>query len=327
MVEMLPIDSLKVKSTYLRTETNIEKLKKSIETVGLINPLIINENNELIAGGRRYSALKELGFTEVPVLKVYKNDLEQELISIDENLVRKDLTKMEFEKCLNRGREIYEELFPQALKSEEEDLSTPEGLQIHEDLPNDKRSFIDLTAEKTGLSKKVIKSAIDRDAKSSKKVKELRAYGELNASQTNELIKLNEKEQDQVVEIIKDKSAKEVKALVKNIKEKGLDKAVDDVLYAVTLPNEYKSIETLCKRLNKLAGKILLEEMTSEHDDMDKILKSLSSLRSNIDQLIMLNSQPSRSYTAEDDDESDSENLENSHAYMLNSEDNYEDRI
>lgn len=321
-VEMLSIDSLKVKSSYLRTETNIEKLKKSIETVGLINPLVINDDNELIAGGRRYSALKELGYTEVPVVRVHKNDLEQELISIDENLVRKDLTKIEFEMCLNRGKEIYEELFPQAMKVDEEDLTTPQGIELQVDKPNDQRSFIDLTAEKTGLSKKVIKSAIDRDAKSSDKVKELRAHGELNASQTNEIIKLDKEEQDKVIDMVKDKSAREVKELVENIKTKGLDRAVDDALFAVQLPKEYKSIDTLTKRMNKLAGKLLLEEVNSDHEEMEKILKRLSTLRTNIDQLILLNTKPSAGYTSEPADSDDSEDLEISPEAMINSMDN-----
>lgn len=316
---MLPIDSLKVKSSYLRTTTNIEKLKKSIETVGLINPLVINDDNELIAGGRRFSALKELGYTEVPIFRVHKNDLEQELISIDENLVRKDLTKIEFEMCLNRGKEIYEELYPDAKKVAEEDLTTPEGQEIHMDMANDKRSFIDLTAEKTGLSKKVIKGAIDRDALSSEKVKELRAHGELNASQTNEIIKLDKEQQDKVIDMVKDKSAREVKDLVKDIQVKGLNKAVDDALFAVQMPKEYKSIDTLSKRINKLAGKLLLEDMGSEHEDMSKILKTLKTLRTNIDQLVLLNTKPAPGYTTESDD---SEDLEISPAAMVNSMDN-----
>jgi ParB family chromosome partitioning protein len=324
-VEMLPIDSLKVKNSYLRTDTNIDKLKKSIETVGLINPLVINDKNELIAGGRRYSALKELGYTEAAVIRVEKNDLEQELISIDENLVRKDLTKIEFEKCLNRGKEIYEELYPEALKVAEEDLTTPQGQEIHTQMPNNKRSFIDLTAEKTGLSKKVIKSAIDRDELSSNKVKELRAHGELNASQTNEIIKLNKEQQDKVIDMVKDKSAREVKELVENIKSKGLDRAVDDALFAVGLPKEYKSVETLTKRLNKITSKLLLEEISSEHEDMVKILKSLSTLRTNIDQLILLNSKPTRSYNVQET--SDEEGLEVSPSAMINSQEEIENRI
>lgn len=322
---MLPIDSLKVKSSYLRTDTNIDKLKKSIETVGLINPLVINDNNELIAGGRRFSALKELGYTEAPVVRVDKNNLEQELISIDENLVRKDLNKIEFEMCLNRGKEIYEELYPEALRVEEEDLTTPQGQEIHTEMPNDKRSFIDLTAEKTGLSKKVIKSAIDRDAKSSDRVKELRAHGELNASQANEIIKLDKEEQDKVIDMVKDKSAREVKELVENIKSKGLDRAVDDALFAVQLPKEYKSVETLTKRLNKITSKLLLEEINSEHEDMGKILKTLSTLRTNIDQLILLNTKPSPGYTTEES--SDEEDLEISPAAMINSLEETENRI
>ncbi len=296
-MELISIDSIKTKSSYLRVETNIEKLKKSIETVGLISPLVINQNNELIAGGRRYSALKELGVTEVPVYKVEKSDEEQELISIDENLVRKDLTKIEFEKCLNRGKEIYEQLYPEAKKVADEDMQTEEGINIQDTLPNDQRSFIDLTAEKTGLSKKVIKSAIERDANSSEKVKEYRQHGELNASQTNEIIKLDKKDQDKVVDLVKDKSTKEVKELVKAIKTKGVDQAVDDVLFSPSIPKEYKSIDTLTKRINKLAAKVLLEEMNSDHDDMEKILKNLTTLRNHVDQMLMLNSKPSSNST------------------------------
>jgi ParB family chromosome partitioning protein len=291
-MEMISIKDIKTKSSYLRVETNIEKLKKSIETVGLISPLVINKDNELIAGGRRYSALMEMGVSEVPVYRVDKTEAEQELISIDENLVRKDLTKIEFEKCLNRGREIYEELYPNAKKVADEDMKTEEGINTHTDLPNEERSFIDLTSEKTGLSKKVIKSAIDRDANSSDKVKEYRKHGELNASQTNEIIKLGKEDQDKIVDLVKDKSTREVKDIVTSIKTNGVDKAVDDVLFGPTFPKEYKSIDTLTKRLNKLAAKVLLEEMTSNHEEMTKVMKGLSTLRNHLDQVIMLNNKP-----------------------------------
>ena len=280
------INDIVVSNKYLRTNTNVDKLKKSIETVGLINPLIINDNNELIAGGRRYTAMKELGFDEVSVFKVSKNSLEQELISIDENLVRKDLTKVEFEQCLNRGREIYEELFPTAKKFADEDMDKAD---LDTELPNEQRSFIDLTAEKTGLSKKVIKSAIDRDSKSSKKVKDLRASGELNASQANEIIKLQGEDQEKLAEIAVSKSAKEIKDIVKSVSQYGIDGAIEKALNEPGLTTEYKSSANLTKRLNKLLGKILLEEVVCQHEDKEKILKSLTTLRSQIDQVINLN--------------------------------------
>lgn len=287
-MQKMNINSIIVTNEYLRTETNVDKLKKSIETVGLINPLIVNEKDELIAGGRRYTALKELGYEEVPVFKVEKNSLEQELISIDENLVRKDLTKIEFEKCLNRGKEIYEDLFPTAKKVADEDMDKAE---LDTELPNDQRSFIDITAEKTGLSKKVIKSAIDRDAKSSQKIKELRANGELNATQANEIIKLKEEDQEKIADLVVKKSAKEIKDIVKSVAQHGIDNTIEEVINRPELANEYKSSFNLSKRINKLLGKVLLEEVTlSSHDEKDKILKSFTTLRNQLDEVISLHS-------------------------------------
>lgn len=287
-MEYVDISTIKASNKYLRLDSNVEKLKKSIETVGLINPLIINEDNELIAGGRRFSALKELGISKVPVVQVNKSTLEQELISIDENLIRKDLSNIELEQSLSRGREIYETLFPKATKYEEEDLSTPEMNEVHSDLPNDQRSFIDLTAEKTGLSKRVIKSAIDREERASSKVKSLRAMGELNASQTNELIKLSKNEQEHIADLIKDKPAKEVKELVANVNQNGLQSAVNNFINSPTLPKEYKSLKTLLQRTNKILAKILIEEMKSQHDDVTAILDYISTLRVSLDQFVEL---------------------------------------
>ncbi|MCT4642054.1 MAG: ParB/RepB/Spo0J family partition protein [Bacteriovoracaceae bacterium] len=288
-MQTISIDEISISNPYLRINTNVDKLKKSIETVGLINPLVINNKNELIAGGRRYKALRELGYSHVNVVIVEKDEKEQELISIDENLVRKDLTKIEFEKCLSRGKEIYEEIYPQAKKVAQEDLTTPQDNEIQVELPNDRRSFIDITAQKTGLSKKVIKSAIDRDEKSSKAVKELRKNGELNASQANEIIKLEKEEQEKIIDLVKEKSAKEIKDIVKSVSQKGVDQTIEEVISKPSLSKEYKSAATLAKRLNKIMGKILLEEMSCEHEQMDKITKELNTLNNQILQVLKLN--------------------------------------
>ena len=296
-MELMNINEINTSNKYLRLDTNVEKLMKSIETVGLINPLVINENNVLIAGGRRYTALKELGHEQVNVVKVNKNDLEQELISIDENLVRKDLTNIELEQSLSRGREIYEELYPSAVKFNEEDLTLPQDQEIKTDLPNNERSFIDMTAEKTGLSKRVIKSAIDREEKSSEAVKQMRAHGELNATQTNEIIKLEKEEQEKVAEHIAGKSAKEIKNFVQNVKKEGFDNAMDNLLHAPTLPKEYQSLKTLVKRVNKTINKIIIEEMKSDHEEVSKILDSISTLRMSLDQFLVLCAQDTESTT------------------------------
>ena len=58
---------IKVGSRFRRDLGDIDALAKSISTVGLLHPIVINENNELIAGVRRLEACKKLGWTDIPV--------------------------------------------------------------------------------------------------------------------------------------------------------------------------------------------------------------------------------------------------------------------
>ena len=75
---------------------NIEELAESISRLGLINPIVIDSNNVLVAGERRLTAVRSLGWTSIPVQ--FADDLsEYELQSIEfeENVKRKDLTWQE----------------------------------------------------------------------------------------------------------------------------------------------------------------------------------------------------------------------------------------
>lgn len=276
-MEKMTLDKIIVSNPYLRTETDIDSLKKSIQTIGLINPLTINAENELIAGGRRYQALKELGITEAAINRVDISTLEQELISIDENLVRTPLNKLELEKCLNRGREIYEELNPDANKIEVEvkKLTAAEKKIEKEEEENDTTSFAAITAEKTGLSKSVIKNAIRRDEQSSDILKEARGNGDVSASQVNEIIRLNKKEQDKILPYIKEKSVKDVRKLVEKALDQGVDLAIHDSLEIQELPREFKQLEAMVKKCNRIFAKILIENLHVEGDGFDKVVSEV----------------------------------------------------
>lgn len=283
-VSVRPISDIKLGSEYLRLDTDVSALKKSIESVGLIHPVTINQNNELLAGARRFQAVRELGWEDIPVLVVDRDELVQELISIDENLVRTPLGAIELEKYLNRGREIYEAIHPSANKVDlsSEDLSTEEKQQQKEKEEQDEDSFAAITSEKTGLSKSVIKGAIKRDALASDAVKTARGQGDLNATKTNEIIKLEKETQEQVLPLIADKTAKETRRIVAAAKAGGLAAAIEESEKVVPLPREYSQMLSPMKRVNRSISRILIEELRYDGPEQRKINNELMTLKNNL---------------------------------------------
>jgi ParB family chromosome partitioning protein len=76
---------------------DITALAKSIQAIGLLQPLVVTENGNLIAGRRRLEAIRELGRTRVAV-RVIRGDedpLKALLAERDENTCRKDFTLSE----------------------------------------------------------------------------------------------------------------------------------------------------------------------------------------------------------------------------------------
>ena len=283
-VSVRKVSEIKLNSEYLRIDTDVSALKKSLESVGLIHPVTINHENELLAGARRVQAVKELEWEEIPVHVVERDVLVQELISIDENLVRSPLSSLELERYLNRGREIYEQLHPTANKVElsVEALSTEEKLQQKEKEEQDEDSFAAITAEKTGLSKSVIKGAIKRDALASDAVKKARGQGELNATKTNEVIKLTKEAQEKVLPLIAGKTAKETRRIVAAAQEGGMPAAIEECEKHVPLPREYSQMLSPMKRVNKAISRILVEELRYEGPEQKKINNELMQLKNNL---------------------------------------------
>ncbi|MBK24909.1 MAG: hypothetical protein CME70_12995 [Halobacteriovorax sp.] len=285
-METLNLEEIKVNSEYLRVDTDTEKLKASLESVGLLNPVVVNKNNELLAGGRRYTAAKELGWSELPVTRVDKGELLEELISIDENLVRLDLNRLEYENALARAKEIYEKLDPDVI-TDDLKMSDDELEELEASLGGQKKpSFVSMTAEKTGLSKTSIRSAIKRDAKSSNTVKEMRKHGELSASQTNELVRLEPEEQDRLIPHIQHRPVREIKEIIKTVKDAGLEEGVDLANTMETLPSEFSQLRAFTKKLNKTVGKILTEGITYEGDEAEKIHRQVQLLKDNLEDFL-----------------------------------------
>ena len=62
---LVKIDDIKIKKRVRRNLGDMDALKESLRMYGLLNPITLNENNELIAGERRLQAAKALGWTNI----------------------------------------------------------------------------------------------------------------------------------------------------------------------------------------------------------------------------------------------------------------------
>ena len=270
-MEIRKLNELKATNPYLRLGTDVTELEKSIQTLGLIAPLVISSDNVILAGARRYQAMLNLGFTETPVMIVGGNALEKELVSIDENLVRKDLSKIEIESHLRRAKEIYQELFP-----EPEVTSVEENAEVQKIvLPAEK--FLNMVSEKTGLSPKQIHEAINRDEMADAVVKEARLNGELSLSQTNEIVKLNKEDQKIAIDHIKELPVREIKKFVKIAKTQGVHEAIE-ATPGLPHQREFQEIEIMIKKLIKKMKQLELEgiEMDSYPELTQKLLTELT---------------------------------------------------
>ncbi len=89
------------------------ELAKSIEELGLINPVQVNNEFNLIAGLHRLEACKSLGWKEINAEVLTVDDIKAERIEIAENLFRIDLTTLERGQQYKRLKDLYEAEFPQ----------------------------------------------------------------------------------------------------------------------------------------------------------------------------------------------------------------------
>lgn len=92
----------------------VRQLKTSIADLGLLNPIILTPDGELVAGRNRVAAYVELGYSQIEAHIQTWGTIDRELVEIDENLVRRRLPVLERGRLLARRKELYEALHPEA---------------------------------------------------------------------------------------------------------------------------------------------------------------------------------------------------------------------
>lgn len=90
------VNDIKVGERFRKEFEGIEDLAQSIKKYGLIEPIIIDEHNNLIAGERRYRAHQLLGLETIETKTITElSELEKKEIELEENIQRKAFTWQE----------------------------------------------------------------------------------------------------------------------------------------------------------------------------------------------------------------------------------------
>lgn len=90
---------------------DVVDLARSIESVGLIHAVVVDEEYRLICGGRRLAALKHSGEKLVDVRRFLGlGEQQKRLMELEENRRRKDLTAYEWAKTISEKAEIVRDI-------------------------------------------------------------------------------------------------------------------------------------------------------------------------------------------------------------------------
>ena len=114
-VELRNVDEIN-ESNYnsrIHSETQIEKIAASIEEFGFLNPIIIDEQDEIIAGHGRFLAAKYLKLKEIPTIKLthLTDDKKRAFIIADNKIALSgewdyDILKEEFDSIIKSETNI-----------------------------------------------------------------------------------------------------------------------------------------------------------------------------------------------------------------------------
>lgn len=147
MTDALPLSKIAVGRRRRADYGDLDELAASIAKYGLLHPVVIDEADRLVAGGRRLAAVQQLGWKNVEVRRLGElTDIELREIELEENLRRKDLTPYE------RSRNMVE-LAETAAQADVSSTDSPKVGRPQE------RGSLRQVADRVGVDKQTIANA------------------------------------------------------------------------------------------------------------------------------------------------------------------------
>jgi len=170
-------------------EQKLKELVESIREKGVIQPVLVRPHGngyELIAGERRFRAMKELGYTDIPIIIKEVTDADSLELSLIENIQREELNVIEEAQAYKRLNEEFNFSQDQISKAVGKDKSTVSNTLRLLTLPLVIQKFIEGNSLTTGHAKAIL--SLSSDGEKIKCAKKIIAGG-LSVRQAEELAK------------------------------------------------------------------------------------------------------------------------------------------
>ena len=161
----------------------VDVLSASIREIGLIQPITVTPSVEIsgiaedgwkiVAGHHRVAAVRALGWTEIDAIVIdNEKNLQNELIEIDENLCRAELTASQRTKYTKRRAQIWEALHPVEKQQIQVAQVAPSEFEVEPVVPLQDakhggsrphpKGFAASTSQATGMTKQAINRHLAR---------------------------------------------------------------------------------------------------------------------------------------------------------------------
>jgi len=105
-MDRIKIADVKI-SKNRRALRSIDTLAESVKELGLLNPITVTPDMQLVAGLHRLRACEQLGWVDIPALVVDLDEISARMAEIDENLIRNELSALERGEAIADRKRFY----------------------------------------------------------------------------------------------------------------------------------------------------------------------------------------------------------------------------
>jgi len=243
-----------------------EELKKSIAERGLLEPIVVNENNEVIEGHQRLLAWISLGKKEPPVIRRVNTggDLAKEIaLSVEYNARRRHLVKSELAIIVAKAFKMIEELTQKKVIRGESGNTTNLGF-------NKESDSLRKVAEKIGISEPTLSKASQIVEKGTPEVQRAVEKGELSVERAYKIVQHPPEEQKKLLQEPQSKPQSQVKKI---------DKSKWPQVYFAFMRNQsVEGVEKLASELGVTVDEVLrvINLVKTERGELPISLSTLS---------------------------------------------------